>query len=423
MEVGWMMNVRNKAKRAAATPAGARRRRRSLRALLISALMVACAGPLAALPAHASTGYVEIAVQGPNYSLTVYWQADGGTTWHSHQVAGANTTFASPVLEIQPNGNAAIVTADVWGGLHFYWGPVGSGTGWHSETVAPADSVCPECTPAFGTQRSLSGKPAPDVVIVASGGAAYGDEGLYAYTQPNGGTGWSSQIIPGTGVPSDENPSAGSYQPTLTVLPDNTIVVASAVYKSDFGFYRLKPGSTTWTTTQVLAEDITEDNYIYDVVAIGAQSNGTIDTTWVNQTTGALQYMTNAEGSSTWNLSNAAQADNVEIFSIPSLAVTTKGVEILTTSADDCLYALYHPSAAGTSWSAQQVSCTDSGSYATLAAQPDNGGLVIASDTQKGLLFYWQGAGSTVWHAETVDSTPFFGDFEASMATSPSSLY
>jgi len=419
-----MMSLRSRPKSTTVGPRPRvlRGRWRVWRALLVSALLAVSAGPLTALPAQASTSYVEIAAQGPNYSLMVYWQADGTTKWYSHQVAGANSTFSSPVLEIQPDGNAAIVAADVYGGLHFYWAPVAS-TDWHSETVAPADTVCPVCTPAFGTQRSLSGKPKPDVVIVASAGAAYGDDGLFAFTEPNGGGGWSRQLIPGSGAQGQPGSSAGSDQPELTVLPDNTIVVASDFYASDQGFFRLAPGSTVWFELDLDADGITEDNYIYDVLDIGAQSNGTVVTSWINQTTGALQYMTNAEGSGTWNLWNVTVNDSMDIFSIPSLAVTASGVAILASDNSGCMFEAYTPNGSSPSWSADAVSCTDPGAYATLAALPNNGGLVVASDTQKGLLFYWQGADSTVWHPETVDSTPFYGDAEASVATSPSSLY
>jgi hypothetical protein len=387
---------------------------RNARTLIFTALLALCAGLLGAAPASATPGYVEIAVQGANESLWVYWQQDGTSTWYSHEVAGEWTTSSPPVLEIQPNGNAAIAAAGPEGALDFYWGPV-AGTSWHDEVAAPDDSVCNVCTPALGTQRALSGLPAPDVVIAAS--ATDDMTALNVYTQPAGGQNWSAQTIPGS-------QSSGSYQPTLAIEPDNSIVVASEVYDEGWGFSRQSPGSSSWSTVVVTADSFEGDDPVYDAIPVAAESDGNSVVTWIDQASSTQRFMWNPQGSpDDWYEANVTATGAADPLTVPSIAVTPTGVAVTSTTSNECLYSYSEPDG-GTVWTPDKVSCSDPGGLATLAAQPD-GNLVIASATiQNGLIFYWKASGSTTWNPETIPGTSgTVYDMGASIALSPTTLY
>src|SRR6516162_3408793 len=80
--------------------------RRAARTIALSAVAVVALGALAAAPAVASTAPsmittgndTEIAVQGPNHSLHLYWATNGVAGWNPEKVAGAGTTFSAPAM-------------------------------------------------------------------------------------------------------------------------------------------------------------------------------------------------------------------------------------------------------------------------------------------------------------------------------------
>ena len=104
-------------------------------AFLAVALMT---GGATAAQAAASTGpslilngsNTDIAVQGPNDSLTFYWANDGSPTWKPETVAGSGTTYSAPSM-ILDGSTINIAAMGKGNSLDFYWATIGTGT-WHS---------------------------------------------------------------------------------------------------------------------------------------------------------------------------------------------------------------------------------------------------------------------------------------------------
>jgi hypothetical protein len=86
-----------------------------------------------------NSGGVDIAVQGQDNALGIYWQAEGSGNWDVGNVAAAGTTFSAPAMVL--NGDGVDMTAAGPGGsLYDYWALNGDAT-WSAERVAPPGSV------------------------------------------------------------------------------------------------------------------------------------------------------------------------------------------------------------------------------------------------------------------------------------------
>jgi hypothetical protein len=86
----------------------------------------------------ANNGSVNIAVLGPENSLSFFWATNGSPYWNPGTVAKTNTTFSAPVVAV--SGNTVDIAAGPQGQLMFYWAVNGTST-WHPETIVGPGSV------------------------------------------------------------------------------------------------------------------------------------------------------------------------------------------------------------------------------------------------------------------------------------------
>src|SRR5580704_17954120 len=125
------------------------RRWRTVASVAAAAVVVAVAGPLPAALADvasspsltANDGAENIAVQGPDNTLLFYWAYSGSpSACHMETVGGANSVYSlSNTPSIVINGDTVnIAVTGPNRSLSFYWAYTGTGT-WHAETVPAPD--------------------------------------------------------------------------------------------------------------------------------------------------------------------------------------------------------------------------------------------------------------------------------------------
>jgi hypothetical protein len=94
------------------------------------------AGPESAYsaPAMARTGGATVvAAQGPNNSLSFYWNKDGDTTWNSSIIAGPESAYSAPALA-RADGATVVAARGPNDTLNFYWNKDGDST-WNSSII------------------------------------------------------------------------------------------------------------------------------------------------------------------------------------------------------------------------------------------------------------------------------------------------
>jgi hypothetical protein len=167
-------------------------------------------------------------------------------------LAGVATASAQQVTQ---DGNATVIAAiDEFGGLDFYWQPIGGSQSFPSsfESVAPAGTL-----PHGSFQLEPSIAVAGDETVIAAQGA---NNNLVVYEQPiyavragSGGNGCCSGPWH-----ADPNPFAGDgttfSEPSIAALGNNTILITAQGQDNSLQFYWQTVGTTTWHAIQAAPE-------------------------------------------------------------------------------------------------------------------------------------------------------------------------
>jgi hypothetical protein len=243
------------------------------------------AGPLSTYSAPAmvvrSTGEADIAVQGPDNSLS-YYVAWPGTAWFSGTIAGPLSTYSAPAMSVRSSGEADVVTQGPSGSI-LYYTAVPSGP-WGATQLGGAG--------ATASAPSLAVRPSGEADVVVQ----RPDNALIYYYQLTSGGPWSSGTIP----------TAATIQSAPAVLvrqlPNSSTVEADVVAQG--------PGNTlvySWATPGSAWSSVTVNQPpSFSPPALVARPTGEIDLVVVS-TNQSLAYAWATPGSP-WSTGTIAPA-------------------------------------------------------------------------------------------------------------------
>jgi hypothetical protein len=178
-----------------------------------------------------------VAVQGPNQSLWVYWEAANAQWYGPLQVGGWGSTFSAPSVSMSPSGLPTVAVQGPNNALFVYWeasnaqwyGPLGVGT-WGSTYGDP----------------SLADSPSSGLPTIAVQGP---NNALFVYWEASNAQ-WYGPLGAGTWGSTDSAPSLGegpSGLPTIAVQgPNNSLFV---YWEASNAQWYGPLGVGTWGTT------------------------------------------------------------------------------------------------------------------------------------------------------------------------------
>jgi hypothetical protein len=377
-------------------------------------------------------------------------------------LAGAATASAQQVTQ---DGSASVIaTTDGFGGLDFYWQPIGGSQSFQSthEQVAPDGTLSQQLYPKEPSIAVVGNE-----TVIAAQGA---QNNLVVYEQP------IYAVPPGSGENgcctgpwhADPNPFAGFgttfSEPSIAALSNNTVVIAAQGLDNSLQFYWQTVGTTTWHAIQAAPTySIAGDPQIAivggnPVIAALGDGNSRVDfwhenwrtSTWSSSpqwvadaytnrdpaitATGNgvaiaavtahpgsstpsnvnIGYYTEAIGSGSWTSQTVfPSTSNVWSSSTaPSLA-QVGGSVVLTDMGeyffDGCggtPHSWWEP-VGGSQWSnPQEVDCYDYNSISPASIAQVGSSAVVFDPDQNGGEFYWEGIGSSTWSRPQIIAGP-----------------
>ncbi len=263
-----------------------------------------------------------IAVEGPNHSLDAYWEAIGKATWHKQVVAGAGTTYIAPSITgiSPPGGGTGGVDIVGWGpsnSLDFYY-QINGAPAWHAEQVAGAQTT-------FGRPSVTQ---VDDSTVIATEGTS---NSLDFYWQTLGTQPWHREVVAGAGTT--------FTAPTIAaVVPgegkqDQADIVTEGPHNTLTSFTQTE-GQRSWEHQQVgvLASTYSSPS----VVQVG----GSMVASAIGPNNG-LDFYWKPIGGTGWNPESVNGAGTT--FSAPTMAFTnpgggaSAGVEVLAQGVSNSL--------------------------------------------------------------------------------------
>jgi len=286
---------------------------------------VAGAGTTFGSPAMAvNGGTVDIAAEGPDNTLLFYWAYSGSpSAWHMETVGGANSVYSlSNTPSIVINGDTVnIAVTGPNRSLSFYWAYTGTGT-WHAETVpAPDVTSAPSITVDGNTFY---------IAVVEDGGQLWvwtavigtgtwkgkqiglsafsyfpaitangGNVDIVAPNQVNGSLDFYSAAVGSSSWNSETVASAGStlIVPASITVNEGTITIAAVggtVADSQLLFYSAASGSSTWGKPEPVAGGVSNSAAPSITANDGAANISDVTSA------GDLEFYWAADGSSAW---------------------------------------------------------------------------------------------------------------------------
>lgn len=263
-----------------------------------------------------------IAVEGPNHSLDAYWEAIGKATWHKQVVAGGGTTYIAPSITAisPPGGGTGGVDIVGWGptnSLDFYY-QINGAPAWHAEQVAGAQTT-------FGRASVTQ---VDDSAVIATEGPS---NSLDFYWQTLSTQPWHPQVVAGAGT-------TFSAPTVAAVVPgggqqDQADIVAEGPLNSLSSFTQTE-GQRGWAHQLVggLASTYSGPSIV--------QVGGSMEVSVIGPNNG-LAFYWKPIGGAGWNPETVNGAGTT--FSAPTMAFTnpgggaSAGVEVLAQGVSDSL--------------------------------------------------------------------------------------
>ena len=300
-------------------------------AVLAVAVMI---GGATAAQAAASTGPsvilngndTDIAVQGPNDSLTFYYAADGSSTWEADTVAGPGTTYSAPAM-ILDGSTVDIAAEGPDGSLDFYSATTGTST-WHSEVVAGEYNI--GSAPAIILDGST--------VDIA---AESQENNLWFFSAASGTSSWNHELINNQGT---------TFSAPSMILSGGDVDVAIEGLDNSLVSYRVPIGGDQWTPVNIAGPGTT-----FSAPAMIQNGSG-VDFA-AQSVNNALMLYWSANGTTT---SSSEIVDGDVAFSAPSMILNSGGVDIAVQGQDNAL---------GIYWQAEGSGNWDVGNVAALASR------------------------------------------------------
>src|SRR5580693_1077130 len=303
------------------------RRRLAAGVAAVAAAVLTAAGTVSPALAATATGPamdidgndVNIAVQGPDNSLMLYWAVNGSSAWNTETVAGPNTTYSAPSMVVN-GGTVNIAAAGPNSSLLFYWTFNGSGT-WNTETVGgdltaaqglslavdgntfyiavvhPLSAALDVWYDTIGTGTWHQVQVAQDMwgytpAITANGSniniSAIGQNGGIDFYWGSLGT-WHAETVTGAGT---------SLTAPWIAVNGNTVTIAATSEQGQLLFYYAVTGTGTWRPAETVAAANTTSS------APSIVADAPADTTAITAVSpgGRLDFYWQTDGTSPWHL-------------------------------------------------------------------------------------------------------------------------
>src|SRR5580693_5891721 len=258
------------------------RRRLAAGVAAVAAAVLTAAGTVSPALAATATGPamdidgndVNIAVQGPDNSLMLYWAVNGSSAWNTETVAGPNTTYSAPSMVVN-GGTVNIAAAGPNSSLLFYWTFNGSGT-WNTETVGG------DLTAAQGLSLAVDGNTFYIAVVHPLSAAL---------------DVWYDTI--GTGTWHQVQVAQDMWGYTHAIAANgNTVTIAATSEQGQLLFYYAVTGTGTWSPAETVAAANTTSS------APSIVADAPADTTAITAVSpgGRLDFYWQTDGTSPWHL-------------------------------------------------------------------------------------------------------------------------
>ncbi|MGJ6965593.1 hypothetical protein ACSDR0_27160 [Streptosporangium sp. G11] len=167
-----------------------------------------------------------IAVQGPNNSLTFYWNLHGDPTWNAQQAAGPGSVAGTPAI-IRDGTKTIIAAVTPQGELYSYTSTHGNPT-WVRHLVSEQ--------PVFGSPSMA--RHGTTTVIAARGEA----NSMHFFWKADNATGWSQNLV--------AQPYSVLSDPSIA-RDATTTTIAFRNWNNGLTYVRNVHGSSSWTFSSV----------------------------------------------------------------------------------------------------------------------------------------------------------------------------
>jgi hypothetical protein len=316
-------------------------------------------------------------------STAVPMSQGGSPTWHQQTVATNLTGYGWPAIAW--TGNAVIIAAiDAGGDLYYWWQAAGT-TEWHQQHVASGLS------PATPAAIAWNGNAVVIAAVDQSGNILY-------WWQASGKTKWHQQLVGRAGV--QDNPLQGppTYAwPVAIASTESFVGIVAVDSNGNLNFWQQPIGATGWSQTVVPPDsnsqyrnpDIASTGTSIVITAVDSSGNLYL---WQQDPFGYLNRA--LVGGPQGNASNALPKISWNGSSPVIVCVDTEQRVSCWSQIAGPPYFKRETVASGSQ---------DDGGYSFPAIVATPSFLMVTASTGSGTVnFWWQEAGSTHWHKETV---------------------